>query len=102
MSLSFLILARCRVLALPALLAAGLPAFSDSGWYDVRDGFPKGWEREAVDLKAYIQTALDAHSQVLFPGGTNPATPLIYAASAGIVVPDPSSCCLKAYKIKVV
>lgn len=69
-----------------ALLTAA-PAAGADGFVNVRDHLPARWPVDgSVDLRAPIQKVLDAHAMVFFPGSDDPAKPLVYPTSTGLIV----------------
>ena len=74
----------CAMTPMPVM--AG-PAADADGWVDIRNHLPAQWPTDgSIDLCEPIQKVLDAHAMVFFPGSDDPAKPLLYTTSTGVIV----------------
>src|SRR5690606_17182767 len=79
----------CWLLIATFLWLAGLTqtARADS-WVDVQQYFPADWQENAsLDLREYIQKAVDENAQVYFSGSADSAKPLLYHITTGLKIP---------------
>lgn len=64
-------------------------AHAGAGWVNVQDYFPDDWqEQEQLDLREYIQEAVNENPRVFFPGGNNADDLVKYHMTTGLEVPE--------------
>ena len=69
----------------PAEVYAAGDGAGKGGYVDVRTYLPQGYVTDgSVDYRVHIQKCFDENAYVYFPGGDDPAKPMIYGSTAGL------------------
>lgn len=76
------------LVGLVAVTFSAVPAVASGGWVNVQKYLPEGWEDEPqLDLREYIQEALNENAMVYCPGSTDPDNPRLYHITPTLEVP---------------